>query len=393
MTLVSFHFMLQLSATIYLSIVLPILCCVYIVVTRGIRSKRQKYSCPFCLPFCPLVPEAVGSPIWTCSSCQGRFRHSRDENGDVEWIPVIPEPYGMNENSQSSFWNMPGGARSPQKGPTNGLCRLCNHHQSIIVHFLSQLEDPDTIPQPRLASILDSLEQRYPLCTSCRYIVEKRLGSQDKKLQSRGMVKAQQQGNPPSKISLRSILSIIYFVPHLTLSPLFDISSIPFISDLGHTLFLLEILWISCAFIGLGGAKRVISSWKAIVWCLLVRPKVATFLSFDLMTEYIWLGLDLVVFILAIYGNTDININSTKNSSDRHLFSPALIQKKYPVKLSPSILPGPSAGLETSFASFGIGDQKRRVVKHTSQSTNVMLFSALAIGVTASVVSSLFLSS
>lgn len=386
----------SLSLLVYLSTLLPVVCSIYIVFKR-----YRKYSCPYCTP--AIVLERVNDTKWYCESCNGTFSLSADQYGEKEWIPIIPDTLNVYNLKNSTSLG-------------NGLCRLCNHHQTIIVHFLSQLDKPEELPRPRLESFIEHLEKKYPLCATCQYIVQKRLESQRKKLKSKlELFLSRTRLEKHDRFTLTKFLkTIIYFIhflflclfPHILLSNIiYNQWMVDTISsyDINHYLkqmWIQEFLWIICTYILL--VNRVFSSWKRVIWCFIVRPKVGTLLFPCLslyihdntiinIMYYVWITLDFIImrhFKNAYIANS-INVFNIPRSKleDDGQENQYLLQKSHPFstkyvqtnastqhRFRPSILSVPPVGLEDSFASFGINEESRiDYKKNTMNITNILI--------------------
>lgn len=78
-----------------------------------------------------------------------------------------------------------------------GLCRSCQHNQTIIIQLLSSYDPPESSGafEQLSAQYRRDLERRYPLCPSCKCYVDQRLNSIGLKLKTRKLAGSKATGS------------------------------------------------------------------------------------------------------------------------------------------------------------------------------------------------------
>lgn len=100
------------------------------------------------------------------------------------------------------------------------LCRTCLNHQNILLQLLSAYETPpglsEDVEASRLREYRDDLEQRYPLCSTCKTRVQERLRIVEYKVRCRRLACRSRSNQvetihqiPRSRLSHRRLFSLI----------------------------------------------------------------------------------------------------------------------------------------------------------------------------------------
>lgn len=146
---------------IVLAVVLLSLVCIYRHMTRP-----KAIECPFCVDRVVLTESHDHALV--CQHCQVHF--VVDAQGDLS--PCIEAQAQERDPPLRCAPRLSHGPTVSKS--TNGLCRSCNHHQRIIVSLLSQM-DPIDQDDEQLADWKSYLERKYPLCSPCQLVVQKKL--------------------------------------------------------------------------------------------------------------------------------------------------------------------------------------------------------------------------